>query len=112
MARRLGVLALLVLTACGGQRAALTGQELAADVGCLSCHGEVDSSVAPTLNGLWGTEVVLEDGRSVTVDEAYVRRAITDPSADVVEGFRAVMPTFGLSDDEVDRLVEYVGSLG
>jgi hypothetical protein len=31
---------------------------------------------------------------------------------DVVAGFDARMPTFGLSDSEVDRLVEYVRSLG
>jgi cytochrome c oxidase subunit 2 len=61
--------------------------------------------------GIWGTDVQLADGRSVTVDDAYVRRSITEPGADVVEGYNPIMPTLPLTDDEVDRLVDWVRSL-
>lgn len=114
---RRAVLALALLgAACGGggggQGPSPSGEDLAAEVGCLACHQETDSATAPSLHGIWGTEVTLEDGSSVTVDEEYVRRSITDPGADLVEGYGATMPTFPLDDAEVDRLVEWVESLG
>jgi cytochrome c oxidase subunit 2 len=114
-ARRTLAIALLgpLLAACGGDGASdLTGEELAADVGCLGCHQENPTDIAPSLHGLWGSEVTLESGSTVTVDEAYVRRSITDPAADIVEGYGAGMPTFSLSDSEVDRLIDWVESLG
>lgn len=115
MRRTVLALALLV-AACagggGGQSPDPSGEDLAAEVGCLACHQETDSGTAPSLHGIWGTEVTLEDGSTVTVDEEYVRRSITDPGADVVEGYGATMPTFPLDDAEVDRLVEWVESLG
>lgn len=111
--RRALLIAVLVLAACGdGGRSGLTGQELAGEVGCPACHTDRDTGTAPTLRGIWGTEVQLADGRTVTVDEEYVRRSITDPKADTVEGYNPIMPTFPLEDDEVDRLVDWVRSLG
>lgn len=104
----------IVLAACGGadaDRSDLTGAELADEVGCHACHGDTDTGTAPSLHGIWGTDVELSDGRTVTVDEAYVRRSITDPGADIVAGYNAIMPTFPLETDEVDRLVEWVRSL-
>lgn len=107
-------LALLVVTACGdgGSTDDLTGAELFVEIGCQACHTDADTDLAPTLSGIWGNDVVLEDGRTVTVDEAYVRQSIVDPGADIVAGYEARMPTFGLSDSEIDRLVDYVRSLG
>lgn len=117
MARRALIASLLVvLAACGGggegSGGELRGEGLAADVGCLGCHQERASGAAPTLHGIWGTDVTLEDGTTVTVDADYVRRSITDPDADIVEGYGPAMPTFSLDDSEVDRLVEWVESLG
>ncbi|HEX6287528.1 MAG TPA: c-type cytochrome [Acidimicrobiia bacterium] len=110
----LGMALVLVLAACGddGSTDGLSGSELATEIGCFACHTDSDTDLAPTLHGIWGTEVELEDGTRVVVDETYVRRSITDPGADVVEGFDARMPIFGLSESEVDRLVDYVRSLG
>lgn len=106
--------ALLVVAACGDASSTddLTGSELFVEIGCQACHTQADTALAPTLSGIWGSDVSLEDGRTVTVDEEYVRRSISDPGADIVAGYDARMPTFGLSDSEIDRLVEYVRSLG
>ena len=114
MIRRTSAVLGLVLAACGGaaESPGPTGEALAADVGCLACHQETDSSIAPSLHGIWGTEVTLEDGSTVTVDEAYVRRSITDPGAQIVEGYGATMPVLPLEESEVERLVEWVESLG
>jgi cytochrome c oxidase subunit II len=104
--------ALLLLTACGGGSASdLSGEALAAEIGCLSCHTDTSTQIAPTLHGLAGSRVTLEDGSTVVADTDYIRRSITDPSAQIVEGYRAAMPRFDLSDDEIDRLVEYVEGL-
>lgn len=111
--RALVLLAGIVLVAaCGGDdRASMTGEELATEVGCFACHTETNTDLAPTLHGIWGTEVTFEDGTTATVDEAYVRESITDPGARIVAGYDGRMPIFELTDDEVDRLVDYVRSL-
>lgn len=103
---------LLFIAGCGADGADLSGSELAVEVGCISCHTDVDTALAPTLQGVWGSDVLLEDGRTVVADEEYVRTSITDPGADIVAGFDGRMPTFSLTDSEVDRLVDYVRSLG
>lgn len=106
-------LAVLTLAGCGGGGSEnLSGEELAAEIGCFACHESADTEVAPTLQGVWDSDVLLHDGRTVIADEAYVRRAITEPGAEIVDGYDARMPTFGLSEGEVDRLVEYVRSVG
>ena len=114
MGRALLLTAVLALAACGGggEGSDLSGADLAADVGCLGCHMDRDTDIAPTLQGIWGTEVNLEDGSTVTVDQSYVRRSITEPGADIVEGYGPSMPTMPLEPEEVDRLVEWVESLG
>ena len=62
--------------------------------GCLGCHSVDGSSAAgPTLAGIGERR-----------DEAYLRRALTDPAADVAEGF-AAMPDLALDSDAVDALV-------
>jgi cytochrome c oxidase subunit 2 len=58
--------------------------------------------------------VLLDDGRTVTADESYVRESILNPGAKIVSGFKNIMPTFQgqLSEEEVIGLVAYVKALG
>ena len=108
------VAAALAVAGCGGggEGAATTPEELAADVGCLACHTESNTAMAPSLHGIWGTDRELADGSMVTVDDAYVSRSIVDPGADVVAGYGPTMPRMPLDDAEVDQLVEWVRGLG
>lgn len=112
--RRLIAAAALALTGCagGGEGVVTTPGELAADVGCLACHTESDTAIAPSLHGIWGTERELADGSMVTVDDDYVSRSIVDPGADVAAGYGPTMPRMPLDDAEIDQLVEWVRSLG
>ena len=57
--------------------------------------------------------VTLDDGTEVEADDAYLRRAILQSRADVVEGYPNVMPVYDgeLSDAEVDALVAYLHDL-
>jgi cytochrome c oxidase subunit 2 len=110
-----GLVAILALAACSAERSAeepLSGEALAADLGCAACHTDVDTEIAPTWNGIWGTSVELEDGTTVTVDEAYVRRSIEEPQADIVAGFSASMPVVPMDEEEKSALVDYIESLG
>ena len=90
------------------------GQKLFQDLACSNCHKPDGSGRCPTLVGLYGKNVQLADGRTVKVDEAYIRESILQPAAKVVAGYQPVMPTFqGLVTEEgVLSLIEYVKSLG
>lgn len=99
-----------LLAACGGDPAK-EGEALAKDIGCFSCHAETSNEMAPTLHGLWGTSVALDDGSTVIADAEYVRHAIVNPPAEVVSGWSGAMPFFPLNEEEVDQLVEWVRSL-
>ncbi len=93
--------------------AAAAGQETVRDLGCTTCH-TVDGSdgVGPTFQGLAGSKVRLEGGRTVTADETYLRRSIEDPSAQVVDGFRPIMPERDLTDAQVSSIVAYLQAIG
>ena len=51
----------------------------------------------PTWFGLYGSDVKLEDGRTVVADDAFIAESILDPKATEVEGFApTVMPPYAL----------------
>ena len=89
-----------------------TGEKIFAELGCVTCHRTDTQGRGPNLQGVFGKPVLLEDGRTVTADENYVRESILDPGAKVVKGFKPVMPTFqGLvSEEQLNALVAYVKS--
>ena len=90
-----------------------TGEKIFAELGCSTCHRSDMQGRGPNLHGVFGSPVQLEDGRTVTADENYVRECILDPGAKRVKGFQPIMPTFqGLvSEEQVNALVAYIKSL-
>ncbi len=90
-----------------------TGEKIFAELGCVTCHRTDTQGRGPNLQGVFGKPVLLEDGRTVTADENYVRESILDPGAKVVNGFKPVMPTFQgiVSEEQLNALVAYVKSL-
>jgi cytochrome c oxidase subunit 2 len=97
----------------GNQPLAVTGQKLFSELGCITCHRTDTQGRGPNLVGVFGKPVLLEDGRTVTADENYVRESILEPGAKVVQGFKPIMPTFQgqVSDEQLNALVAYVKSL-
>ncbi len=90
------------------------GEQLFSQLGCGGCHGDQDSPVAPTLHDIYGKDVKLADGSTVTVDDAYLHESIVDPHAKLVEGYGPVMPdTYAdqLTEDQIQALVAYIKSL-
>ena len=90
-----------------------TGEKVFAELGCATCHRSDTQGRGPNLQGVFGKPVLLEDGRTVTADENYIRESILDPGAKIVNGYKPVMPTFQglLSEEQLNALVAYVKSL-
>ena len=88
------------------------GQRIYESSGCKACHS-IDGSplVGPTWKGLWGEAVVLDDGSTLTADEAYIIESIREPNAKIVKGFAPGMPQFNLSDRQIADLIEYIKTL-
>ena len=89
---------------------------LTASLGCTACHS-IDGTVlvGPSWQGLAGSERSFEDGTTALADEAYIIESILNPTAKVAAGFLPVMPeglAAGLSDAQLQALVEYIQSLG
>ncbi|CAN5158897.1 hypothetical protein BH23CHL1_BH23CHL1_06740 [soil metagenome] len=79
---------------------------------CAACH-TIDGSeaIGPTWQGLWMSEVALDDGSTVTADEAYITESIQDPNAQIVEGYSGVMPQLDLDDDEIADVIAFIQTL-
>ena len=91
----------------------VSGEKMFAELGCSTCHRSDAQGRGPNLKGVFGKPVQLEDGRTVTADENYLRECILDPGAKRVKGFPPIMPTFqGLvSEEQVNALVAYIKSI-
>ena len=91
------------------------GAKLARRSGCASCHS-LDGSrrPGPTWKGLYGRKRPLTNGQEVVADEAYLRRAILTPDAEIAQGFpKRMMPkNFAqkLSEEKIRALIELIKS--
>jgi cytochrome c oxidase subunit 2 len=90
------------------------GEKLFQKYACNTCHTNDATGRGPVLAGLFGKTVALADGRSVTVDENYIRESILNPQAKIVAGFQPIMPTFQgqVNEEDLLKLLAYVRSLG
>lgn len=90
--------------------APVSGALLFQTKGCTGCHSVAgvaeSSSIGPNLTRLEDVAGDRIRGMSAT---AYVTQSIRQPPAFTVEGFGVgVMPTFDLSDAEVEALVDFL----
>ena len=97
--------------AANTQTMAESGAKLYDQFGCVTCHG---TGRAPAFNGLYGKPVLLTTGQTVTADDSYLRKHILEPSAQTVNGYPVIMPTFKdqLSEEQVLDLIAFIKSLG
>jgi cytochrome c oxidase subunit 2 len=91
----------------------LAGEKLFAEKACISCHIANGTGRAPSLNGVYGAQVLLADGSKVTGDDAYIRESILQPSAKIVAGYQPLMPSFQgqLTEEQILALTAYIKSL-
>jgi len=92
--------------------AVAAGAKLFLSQGCAACHQAGASRIAPNLQGLLGSKRVFTDGSGLIADEAYIRRSIREPVADIVTGYPLAMPPYAhLPEEQIDALVAYIRSL-
>ena len=96
-----------------GESLAAAGAKRFVEHACNTCHGDQPGARGPSLNGLFGKQVQLANGRTVVADESYIREAIVNPQAVLVAGYPPIMPTFQglISEEGLLQLVAYVKSL-
>jgi cytochrome c oxidase subunit 2 len=90
------------------------GRELYEQLACGSCHDPGGMNRGPSLAGLYGSRVPLENGRTVIADHAYLRQSILYPSDKIAERYQQIMPSYKdqLTEDQVNQLIVYIRSLG
>ncbi|MBI5965260.1 MAG: cytochrome c oxidase subunit II [Chloroflexi bacterium] len=90
------------------------GKKLITANGCIGCHSVTPQPgvSAPSWFGLFGSQVLLADGSTVTADDAYITESILDPAAKEVEGYSpTIMKPFTLTPDEIADILAYIKSL-
>lgn len=74
---------------------------------CIACHSlDGSAMVGPTFLNIWGRREEMADGTFITVDEEYIREAISDPQKKVVKGYQVPMPMMPLTQDELNEVIE------
>ncbi|MFZ5920516.1 MAG: c-type cytochrome [Chloroflexota bacterium] len=103
----------LSIVACGRQPSPENGRNLAVLNGCTACHStDGAKKLAPTWQGLYGSEVTLANGSTLTADETYLVESIANPAAKIVMGYtEGAMPPFDFTEDEIADIVAYIKSL-
>jgi cytochrome c oxidase subunit 2 len=90
------------------------GFRLFAEFRCNSCHlpGGAQGR-CPPLEELYGHEVKLRDGSTVTANDDYLRESILRPQAKIVAGFEPLMPAYEsqLNEEQIMQLLAYLRSL-
>jgi cytochrome c oxidase subunit 2 len=102
----------------GGGAATVSLADAGADVfqqqNCWTCHRSGGpTNLGPPLDGIFGQPRVMVTGETVMADEDYLREAILNPAARVLQGYRPLMPAYQgrVNDDQVIQLIEYIKSL-
>jgi len=64
------------------------GARLVVADGCASCHlSAKGKAIAPSFSSLAGHRVTLTDGRTVLVEERFLRESLLDPSRTLIKGY-------------------------
>ena len=91
------------------------GLKLLQEKGCLGCHStDGTKKIGPTLKGLYGKKVVVFTNgkeREIIADEEYLRKSILKPEADIVKGYAPIMPAIPVTDEDLQKIVEFLKTL-
>ncbi len=91
---------------------AAAGEMIFQRMGCSSCHRPDNTGRGPSLVGLYGQPVKLQDGRTMVADEGYIRESLLEPAAKIVAGYPPIMPTFKgqVSEEGLLQIIAYIKS--
>lgn len=90
------------------------GQRIFASMACNTCHKDDNSGRGPSLAGLYGTQVKLNNGQSVLMDDTYIRNSILNPHSQIVAGYPLMMSTYQgqLTEEQIVQITAYLKSIG
>ncbi|MEP6995945.1 MAG: cytochrome c oxidase subunit II [Acidobacteriota bacterium] len=96
-----------------GESLASAGAKRFVEHACNTCHGDQAGARGPSLAGLFGKVVHLQNGQSLIAEESYIRESIVNPQAKLVAGYPPIMPTFQglISEEGLLQLTAYIKSL-
>jgi cytochrome c oxidase subunit II len=96
-----------------GESMAQAGERLFSQYGCITCHKTDNTGKGPSLEGIFGKPQQLKDGRTLVVDESFIRQAITNPNSMPLADYAPVMPSFQgqMNEEQILQLMAYVKSL-
>src|ERR1700727_420943 len=96
-----------------GASLAQNGERLFASLGCNSCHSGNADAHGPNPAQVYGGKVQMSNGSFVTVDDAFLRDSILNPTMHQVAGYAPIMPTYQgqISEEGLIDLVEYIKNL-
>lgn len=104
------------ITGGGGGGLAAGGARLYQSLGCSGCHSLTGAKeTGPTFKGLYGSQVQLSTGQTVTADDAYLLESILDPDKQIVKGFpkgvmSAAIPPGSVPEAKAKALVAFIKS--
>ena len=85
------------------------GRDVASTNGCFACHSmDGSSATGPTWLDIWGGTVELDDGTTRIRDEAYIRKSILDPHAEIVLGYSATMTPSELTEEDLQSILNFM----
>ena len=94
---------------------AVAGKRLFEELRCANCHAPPEAGPVrgPPLPNVFGHQVTLKGGRTVTADEDYLRESILRPGAKIVQGYEPIMPSFDgqVDEEQLIQLIAYIKSL-
>ena len=86
--------------------------------GCFACHTTDGTKlIGPTYLNLYGSQVtIIRDGKEMTVtaNDEYLKKCITDPNVDNVKGYpTTLMQSYRstLTDDDIAKIIDYLKTL-
>lgn len=80
-------------------------------LGCIACHTTDGTiKIGPSFKGLYGKQEALADGRTLKVDDDYIRQKILTPTKTTTKGFAPVMPSFQgrASERDIMGLIAFI----
>jgi cytochrome c oxidase subunit 2 len=89
------------------------GERRFQQLACHTCHVDKPDARGPSLVGIYGKPVRLQNGQTVIADETYIRESILNPNAKIAAGYRPVMPTFmgQVTELQLLEITAYIKSL-
>lgn len=78
---------------------------------CINCHSSSKDAKGPNLEGLYRSNIELEDGTNEIGNERYLRESILKPDAKTRKGWKPAMPAFKMNEEELMRLIAYLRAL-